>query len=116
MKRQILNKAFLGIAAIACFYTFDVSAWERTASSNCKKATKNCQKSADQCKKDNDKCQQHVHSKDMSSFESELTPYAKSIFTQFSDDRKTKAMDYADKNKMSPDDAVAKVAGTCMCP
>lgn len=56
----------------------------------------------EQCKKD-------AMKDDGATFAGSLSPYAYKQYKNFSEAQKKKAMDYADNNKMSPDDAVAKV-------
>jgi hypothetical protein len=62
-------------------------------------------------RKSMDKCKREMQKNDESTFSAALSPYAKKQYQGFSSDQRRKAMDYADHNNMSPDDAVAKVAG-----
>lgn len=87
--KNFAKLALLGVAASACLCAEDQVAWEK--------------KTIDQCKKE-------ASSKDESSFEGALTPHAKRQYRDLTDVQRKKAMDYADKNKMTPDEAVAKVA------
>ncbi len=82
---------------------------------DCKQEAKECTKNPDRCQRDSDKCKHNAADRDVSSFASELSPYSHVLFSKFNMDQKKQAMDAADKNKMPPDDAVAKVAGMCGC-
>ena len=46
---------------------------------------------------------------DETAFQKELAPYSQRYWRDFSPDQKKRAMDLADKNKMTPDAAVEKV-------
>lgn len=54
-------------------------------------------------------CQQEIAEDNTKSFESELSPYAQREYRTLNPEQKRKAMSYADKNQMSPDDAVKRV-------
>lgn len=103
-----------------------LNAWERTAKQDCEKNKKQCQADADRactsssdqnqcrkmkddCKTQYDQCEKKIKQNDENSFSNALGPFDKTNFNSLSSDDKTKAMDYADKNKMSPSDAVEKV-------
>ncbi len=73
---------------VLSFCIGDLTAWERTAAEGCK-------------------------NEDLASFEEELSPCARAIFTQLSPDKQEMAMDYADKSSMPPDDAVVQVSSEC---
>ena len=74
------------------FFASDLTAWQRTVLDDCNKS---------------DPYQ------DQTSFEKELSPYARTLFTRLSPDKQERAMDYADESSLSPDDAVAKVTYEC---
>lgn len=116
---------FVGIAA-ALFFAQDLSAWERTAKKECKQEYQDCKSEADskcatdpnKCKKMKEDCERKYHvckknaeKRDEESFQGQLSPSAFSKYQGFSNQQKIKAMDHADHNKMSPNDAVEKVAG-----
>jgi hypothetical protein len=119
-----LTMAFGSLIAASCLFTNGLSAWERTAMDECKQEMNDCKddasqctgdramckRQAEQCKKDYEMCKKEVDQTDAASFANALSiPYYKTQFTQFSDSQRKRAMDYADGNKMKPDDAVAKV-------
>ncbi len=106
----------LCILAIVYFFNVEVCAWERTAQKNCQRDYKSCRKTENQCQSDYDRCMQNVAETDMAFFQHALTPQVKAVFLKLSDDRKKQAMDLADQNKMSPNDAVAEIASQCICP
>jgi hypothetical protein len=54
-------------------------------------------------------CQQEINEDNMKSFESQLSPYSQREYRTLNPEQKRKAMSYADKNQMSPDDAVKRV-------
>jgi hypothetical protein len=56
-----------------------------------------------------DRCKKEMMKEDEATFSSSLSPFAKKQYQGFTPEQRKKAMDYADSNKMSPDDAVAKV-------
>ncbi len=99
-----------------CFVIFELSAWQRTALSDCQRTYKACRRSENQCQKENQRCIENASATDLATFQFALTPHVKTIFAQLSDDRKKQAMDLADNNQMTPNDAVAKVAGSVVCP
>lgn len=103
-----------------------LDAWERTAEQDCTANEKSCRRNADiqcdqgspedcdemkdACEKKRKECQARADKKDEESFQSELNPRTFSKYQGFSSEQKIKAMDYADKNRMSPNDAVDKVS------
>jgi hypothetical protein len=89
-KRSFTSLVLAGVAASAVLYANDPVAWEK--------------KTPDKCVKESGKA-------DESSFASSLSPYTYGMYKDFTPDQKKRAMDFADHNKMSPDDAVMKVAG-----
>jgi hypothetical protein len=112
---NVVKIVFLSMVAGACCLTNGLTAWQRSAMSDCKEDAKECTKSPDRCQRENEKCKHNANDKDLSSFSSELSTYSSMLFSRFTMDQKKQAMDNADKNKMSPDDAVGKVAGACGC-
>jgi hypothetical protein len=110
---------FLCVLTGICLYSNGISAWERTAKENCKKDEKSCEKKAkdkngdtSKCEKQMDQCKKEAPKTDEDSFASSLSHHSRSQFRNFTPEQKRKAMDYADKNRMSPEDAVAKVMKT----
>jgi len=115
--------ALTGIIAGFVLCTNGLSAWQKSAMNDCKKEMDDCKneasqctddratckKQAEQCKKDFEDCKKNVDQADAASFSAALTPYYGTQFQQFTADQRKKAMNYADGNKMSPDDAVSKV-------
>jgi len=127
MSKEILKNICNFVAIGAMFSCASLSAWQRAAQEDCQKSHKQCMQnvenckdsgsSSDQCAKMEDMCKQNmkeckanIEKKDLASFEAALSSYSRTTFAKFSNDQKKKAMDYADKNTMSPDDAVTKVA------
>lgn len=49
----------------------------------------------------------------IASFEKELSPCCRALFTRLSPDKQEKAMNYADEMALSPDDAVVRVSCEC---
>lgn len=111
MKTKTVAFTMLALSASFCISTNEV-AWERKAMSDCKKEEKSCTDSPSSCKKEAEECKQDAHKTDEGSFYHKLSPVYRSMFKGFNAKQKVQAMDMADKNKMSPDDAVAKVAST----
>lgn len=93
MKRNFMMVALLGVTAGA-----SLSANDQNQSPNNQNNVAWQKKTLDETRKD-----------DESSFASQLSPYTHNYWRSFSPDQKKRAMDMADKNKMSPDDAVEKV-------
>ncbi len=128
MKTKYMTLALSGLVAGLCLSVGNLSAWERSAMSDCKKDMDQCKKNVDLCKKDSsktsddcksmmddckkdmDQCKKNVDKNDGASFERQLNSYNQNRFVKFSSDQKVKAMDMADKNRMDPNDAVDKVA------
>ncbi len=54
-------------------------------------------------------CQQELNEENMKNFESELSPLTYREYMGLNPQQKKSAMDYADKNNMSPDSAVMRV-------
>lgn len=88
-----MNKQKLLMAAALIASAFTLQAGEETAWS----------------RKNPDSCKQDMAKRDVTSFESKLSPYSAKQWENFTADQKHAAMDYADANKMSPDEAVDKV-------
>lgn len=86
-------------------------AWQRSAAKQCTKDAKVCAKPKELCKYAKEQCLKDAPSKDEESFSYHLSPYARSLFVQFDEKDKQRALDFADKNRMKPDDAVFKVDG-----
>ncbi len=111
MKTKTVALTLLALSAGFCLSTNEV-AWQREAMSDCKKEEKGCTDSAASCKKEAEECKRDAHKTDEGSFYHKLSPVYRSMFKNFNAKQKVQAMDMADKNKMSPDDAVAKVASS----
>ena len=77
---------------------------------------KNCKAKAEKNKKDNEEkakqCKKDAEENNEASFAGTLSSSAKIQYDTFTWEQKVKAMNHADKNKMSPDDSVARVYGT----
>lgn len=56
------------------------------------------------------RCEKENADENQRSFESQLNLQSRKMYNEFSSDHKKMAMDYADNNRMPPNDAVAKVA------
>jgi hypothetical protein len=122
MNSKLITLALLGITT-GVLYSGELMAWQRTAKKECTQDYKDCQKDADKCtksdksckrqsdscKRDKESCMKDVERDDMDEFREELSDLSLSQFEKFTPDQKKKAMDYADNNKMKPDDAVQKV-------
>ncbi len=85
MNKKFMALALLGVTAGISLQAEGEVAWQK--------------KPIDECRKG-----------DASSFESSLSHYSAAKYRSFTPEQKKKAMDLADNNKMSPDDAVDKVA------
>ena len=109
MKTKTIALTMLALSAGFCLSTNEV-AWERKGMSDCKKEEKSCTDSPASCKKESAECKKDAPKTDETSFSHQLSPAYKSMFKNFNAGQKMQAMDMADKNKMAPDDAVAKVA------
>lgn len=109
MRKKYVSLGLTGIAAAACLLTGELSAWQRTAMDECKKDVDNCTKGTEKCKKELEKCKKEAPNKDQESFSRALNKYNQHMFKDLKMDQQKKAMDYADNNAMSPDDAVSKV-------
>ncbi len=110
--KHFMKIALLGLVAGSWPFINDLGAWQRKAMDECKQDAKECTKNPDRCHRDSDKCKSNVFDNDAYSFALELTDYDKGLFSKFTMDQKKLAMDLADRNKMSPGDAVSKIAGT----
>jgi hypothetical protein len=120
--KNFMTMALLGMAAGVCFFANDLTAWQRSAMSECKQDANDCKEDAgdskqaqDKCMRKSKRCEGNASGSDESSFANELSAYSKSTFMKFTTDQKKQAMDAADNNKMTPDEAVAKVGGGCGC-
>jgi hypothetical protein len=85
MTKKFIALALLGVTAGISLQAEGEVAWQK--------------KPLDECRKG-----------DAGTFENSLSPYAMGKYRTFNADQKKKAMDYADNNKMSPDDAVERVS------
>lgn len=121
------NVKFVNLAVVAaagfCLCASHLSAWERTAMSNCKKNEQECKKDAKKCtdepascKQQKEKCKMHMEgckkdaaTADTNSFAAALSNSQRSQFNKMSMDQKKQVMDWSDGNKMNPDDAVVKM-------
>ncbi len=95
---KIKNFAKLTILAIAS--TSMLTAWESKPVDYPK-----CRKDG----KSDQRCQKENREDNLYTFGAELSTDSFTVFNDFTADQKDKAMRLADGNKMSPDDAVAKV-------
>ena len=100
-----------------------LNAWERSAFKLCNKNEQECLKNARLCSEGYSECKQREQlcienvkqcletslKNDEISFSTLLNTYYFDKFEKFNSDQKQKAMDYADNNKMTPNDAVAEV-------
>ena len=102
----IASLAKIKLLALVVCLIIVLGAWKRTALEDCKQTKKNGKAEYEECKKT-------APYKDQASFEKELSPYGRTLFTRLSPDKKERAMDYADDTTLSPDDAVAKVSCEC---
>ncbi len=85
--------------------------WQRSgAGEQCKKNRDTCSKSKDMCQADYDACMDDAAQQDEDSFLSSATSDSADVYDNFTSMQKKQAMDYADGNKMPPDEAIAKVA------
>jgi hypothetical protein len=101
MKTKNFTKlAILTLASTACLSTSELSAWESKPVNYSK-----CRKDG----KSDERCQKENREDNLYTFGAELSTDSFTTFNDFTDDQKNKAMSLADGNKMSPDDAVAKV-------
>ncbi len=96
MKKNFMMVALLGVTAGASLSAADQNQVSQNAANSHNLAWQ--RKSAEEVRRD-----------DESSFASKLSPYTYNYWRDFSADQRKKSMDYADKNKMSPDSAVEKV-------
>lgn len=91
------------LSILACiFLTTALSAWQSKPIDYTK-----CRKDG----KSDQRCEKENRDDNISTFSSELSTSSFPVFNDFTADQKDRAMRYADNNNMSPDDAVAKVAG-----
>ncbi|MFI5334450.1 MAG: hypothetical protein ACHQT8_04710 [Chlamydiales bacterium] len=127
MRKRAMTLALSGLIAGFCLTTGELSAWQRTATEDCKKEMDNCKQDANNCNKEGGKksgkcrkmigsckqnhrqCKKDAESSDEASFATNLNKSNRNLFKELTPDQKKNAMDYADKNKMSPNDAMAKV-------
>ena len=120
---------FFGATLATCLFTNGLHAWQRTAMEDCKKKDATCMKDADkktdaaakakakeECKRNMEMCKKNANASDEDSFSSALSQNSRKQYMTMDSSQRTKAMDYADGNKMSPDDAVMKVMGSNMAP
>ncbi len=70
-----------------------------------------CKEKSTKCDENNTACKKEIPQSDESSFKSAMGYRARMKYNKFTPEQKTKAMDLADNNKMTPDEAVNKVAG-----
>jgi hypothetical protein len=99
--KKIFALALLGITTGVCVYGGDEIVWQKK------------EMDADRCKqqgKTTQRCQKENADDNKYSFESNLSPDVYKVYENFTPDEKTMAMNYADNNRMDPNDAVAKVA------
>jgi hypothetical protein len=90
------QKLLMATALIASAITVQLQAGEETAWS----------------RKSTDSCKQETAKRDESTFVSKLSPYSYKQWENFTPAQKNAAMDYADANKMAPDEAVDRVVRT----
>ncbi len=109
------TRYFFGSVIALCLSTSGLMAWQRSAMNDCKIDKKSCTADSATCKAQLKECEQKAPDKDEASFVFALSSYANSLFQKFSAEQKKQAMDFADGNKMAPDDAVLKASGQCQC-
>ena len=119
MKLMNLSAVVLGLS----LYAGELSAWERSAMKMCKQHHQECMKDAKACTSDPatckeqkakckpalQQCKQDVPSSDANSFAMACSNYYRNKFNKMTMDEKKQIMDFADKNKMAPDDAVKQM-------
>ncbi|HSW87003.1 MAG TPA: hypothetical protein VLG49_05850 [Rhabdochlamydiaceae bacterium] len=89
MKKTILMATtFMSVAAGISLQAGEETAWQRKTMETAK---------------------QEMAKSDESSFASRLSAYSYQQYLRLTPEQKKQAMDFADNNKMSPDDAVARV-------
>jgi hypothetical protein len=95
----------VGLSALGCL------SWQRSGAVDvCKRNKDACTKSADMCQADYDACMDNALKEDEETFLSDVQPESEDLYDDFTSQQRKQAMDYADGNKMSPDEAIAKVA------
>jgi hypothetical protein len=95
-----IGLTLMSLASGVCMFTADLNGWERQAIDY------------DRCKNQGDSegtCKKRDAEINEQNFANLLRADALLLFQGFSPEDKQRAMDYADGNKMSPNDAVAKV-------
>jgi hypothetical protein len=98
--KTIAKCALLSFALGMCFQITELAAWERKPVDY------------DRCRSDGispQRCEKQTEDDNMHDFEVLLRTNSLKVFNDFLPAQKKQAMDYADHNQMSPDDAVAKV-------
>jgi len=88
--KKIIALALFAVTAGTSLFAGDQTAWER---------------------KTVEKAKREAQKEDASTFVSSLSPFHYKQFQSFTPEQKKLAMDYADGNKMTPDEAVSKVGG-----
>lgn len=132
--KKWMSLGALSLATGVFLPSVELNAWQKATrddctqqtdrdSENCRNQQAKCMKNPNnsaQCKKDFDKCQMEsknratrcettLQQQDDKTFASSLNYTNKKKYQNFTPDQKKTAMDYADNNNMSPDDAVTKV-------
>jgi len=101
MRNKKASFTLLSLTLGICMLSSELSAWQRTPMN-----LQRCQqqgKTPQRCEKEN--AEDNAYS-----FEALLSPDSYKKYNDFSPDQKKMALDYADGNKMDPNEAVAKVA------
>jgi hypothetical protein len=99
--KNFAKLSMLSIVAVSCLFT--LSAWSKKPVNytKCKKEGKTDQR-----------CEKETREDNLYTFGAELSVPVFPLFNDFTAAQKDQAMDYADGNRMSPDKAVQKVAGS----
>lgn len=99
--KKMIAWTILSITTSFSLFAAEEVAWQRKQvdTSRCKRDGKTMQR-----------CQEEVAEDNKYNFESELSPDVYKVYEDFTDDQKNTAMDYADRNRMTPNDAVRRVS------
>lgn len=104
--------------------TVSLSAWERKAEiecnqeeircknevEQCRELNRNCTRTKDKCQDEAIRCRKRAAMEDESSFIQALSSKSFRKYQLLTEKQKKRVLDYADHNRMQPDDAVAKVS------
>ncbi len=87
------------IAALTCS---DLAAWQRQSKIDCQNKKKACEQAVDNCEK-------QISKRDESNFAASLNSVNRAKFYKFTPEQKKRAMNAADNNRMTPNEAVSKI-------